>query len=138
MFPSGIAQGVAELAKKRGLKVVHFESYAKGTTDFTAVVKKAAAQTPDVIAAATYFDDAVGITLKLRDLNVNAKMFALTAGADLPTYYELVGRAGQKRRLRGCREPPRGAPARVLIGELPVGLRPARSRFGAVRRQPCR
>jgi branched-chain amino acid transport system substrate-binding protein len=88
IFPTGIAQGTVELAKRRGLTVV------QGTTDFTGVLKKVAAQAPDVLAAATYFDDAVGITLKLRDVNLNPKMFAVTAGADLPTYYELVGRSG--------------------------------------------
>jgi branched-chain amino acid transport system substrate-binding protein len=92
LFPRAIAQGAVDLAKKRGLQVVHFESYPKGTTDFAPVLGRVARANPDVLAAATYFDDAVGITRKLRDASVSPKMFGLTAGADLPTFYELVGR----------------------------------------------
>jgi branched-chain amino acid transport system substrate-binding protein len=94
IFPKAIAQGAVDLARKRGLQIVHFEGYPKGTTDFAPVLGRVARANPDVLAAATYFDDAVGITVKLRDLNINPKMFGLTAGADLPTFYELVGRSG--------------------------------------------
>jgi branched-chain amino acid transport system substrate-binding protein len=92
LFTKAIAQGAVEFAKKRGLQVVLVESYPKDTTDFGPVLGRVARVNPDVLAAATYFDDAVGITQKLRDANVNPKMFGLTAGADLPTFYELVGR----------------------------------------------
>ena len=87
-----IAQGAADLARKRGLQVVLLEGYAKGTTDFTAVLGKVASANPDVLAAATYFDDAVGIARRMRELKVNPKMFGLTAGADLPRFYEMLGR----------------------------------------------
>jgi branched-chain amino acid transport system substrate-binding protein len=87
-----IAQGAADLARKRGLQVVLFEGYAKGTTDFTTVLGKVASANPDVLAAATYFDDAVGIARRMRELKVNSGMFGLTAGADLPRFYELLGR----------------------------------------------
>ena len=92
IFTKGIAQGAAELARKRGLQVVLFEGYPRGTTDFTAVLGKVASATPDVLAAATYFDDAVGIALRMRALKVNPRMFGLTAGADLPRFYEMLGR----------------------------------------------
>jgi branched-chain amino acid transport system substrate-binding protein len=87
-----IAQGAADLARKRGLQVVLFEGYPKGTTDFTAVLGKVASANPDVLAAATYFDDAVGIASRMRERKVNPKMFGLTAGADLPRFYEMLGR----------------------------------------------
>jgi len=87
-----IAQGAADLARKRGLQVVLLEGYAKGTADFTAVLGKVASANPDVLAAATYFDDAVGIGRRMRELKVNPKMFGLTAGADLPRFYEMLGR----------------------------------------------
>ena len=92
IFPKAIAQGAVDLAKKRGLRIVHLDGYPKGTTDFTTVLAKVASANPDALIAATYFDDAVGIALRMRESNVNPKMFGLTAGADLPTFYELVGR----------------------------------------------
>ncbi len=95
LFPKAIAHGAVVLAKKRGLQVVHLEGYPKGSADFVPVLGRVARTNPDVLVAATYFEDAVGITLKLRDLDVNPKMFGLTAGADLPTFYELVGRSAE-------------------------------------------
>ncbi|MBI4247600.1 MAG: amino acid ABC transporter substrate-binding protein [Candidatus Rokubacteria bacterium] len=92
IFPKAIAQGTVELAKKRGLQTVLFEGYPKGTTDFTTVLGKVAGANPDVLAAATYFDDAVGISRQLRKANVNPRMFGVTAGGDLPTFHEILGR----------------------------------------------
>ncbi len=93
IFTKAIAQGAAELARKRGLQILLFDGYPKGTTtDFTAVLGKVASANPDVLAAATYFDDAVGIARRMRELKVNSGMFGLTAGADLPRFYELLGR----------------------------------------------
>jgi branched-chain amino acid transport system substrate-binding protein len=90
-----IAQGTAELAKKRGLSVVVVEAYPKGTTDFAAILTKVRAANPDVLAAATYFDDAVALTRQLKESNVNPRMFAVTIGGDLPRFYELLGRSAE-------------------------------------------
>lgn len=91
LFPKASAQGTAELARKRGLQVVLVEAYAKGTTDFGAILNRVRAANPDVIAAATYFDDAVAISRKLRELNINPKMFGVTIGADLPKFHSTLG-----------------------------------------------
>ena len=90
--PRRTVQGTVELAKKRGLQVVFVEAYPKGNTDFSAILTKIKAANPDVLAAATYFDDAVAITRQMRELNVNPKMFGVTVGGDLPKFYELLGR----------------------------------------------
>ncbi len=67
----------------------------KGTTDFSAILAKVRAANPDVLAAATYFEDAVAITRQLKELNVNPKMFAVTVGGDLPKFYEILGRGAE-------------------------------------------
>jgi branched-chain amino acid transport system substrate-binding protein len=90
LFPKASATGTAELAKKRGLQVVLQEAYPKGNTDFSALLVKLKAVNPDVIAAGTYFDDAVAITRQMKELNVNPKMFGLTVGGDLPEFYDLL------------------------------------------------
>jgi branched-chain amino acid transport system substrate-binding protein len=92
LFPKATAQGTVELAKKKGLHVVLAQSYPKGTTDFTALLRNVAAAKPDVIAAATYFDDAVAITRALKSLDVNPKLFGVTVGGDVPKFYETLGR----------------------------------------------
>ena len=90
LFPKASATGVAEMAKKRGMQVVLQEAYPKGNTDFSALLVKIKALNPDVIAAGTYFDDAVAITRQMKELNVNPKMFGLTVGGDLPEFYDLL------------------------------------------------
>jgi branched-chain amino acid transport system substrate-binding protein len=90
LFPKASAAGTVEAAKKKGMQVVLQEAYPKGNTDFSALLVKIKAANPDVIAAGTYFDDAVAITRQMKELNVNPKMFGLTVGGDLPEFYDLL------------------------------------------------
>jgi branched-chain amino acid transport system substrate-binding protein len=92
LFPKATAQGTAELAKKKGMQVVFVEAYPKGNTDFSAIMAKIRAANPDVLGAATYFDDAVAITRQMKELGVNPRMYGVTVGGDLPKFYELLGR----------------------------------------------
>ena len=92
LFPRGLAQGTLELAKKRGLSVGLVESYPSRTTDFSAILGRVRTANPDVLAAGTYFEDAVTITRQLRELNVSPKMFAVTVGGDFPQFYQRLGR----------------------------------------------
>ena len=94
-FPKAIAQGGLELAKKRGIQVVAVEAYPRNTADFSAILAKIKAANPDVVASATYFEDAVAITRQMRALDINPRMHAATAGSDLPMFYEQLGRAAE-------------------------------------------
>jgi branched-chain amino acid transport system substrate-binding protein len=91
LFPKATAQGTLDLAKKRGLQPVLTEAYPKGTADFTAILNRIRTAGPDVLAAATYFDDAVAVTRQMKTLNVNPKMYGATVGVDLPRFYETLG-----------------------------------------------
>ena len=84
--------GSVDLAKKKGIEVVFVEAYPKGNTDFSAILTKIRAANPDVLGAATYFDDAVAITRQMKELNVNPKLYGVTVGGDLPKFYELLGK----------------------------------------------
>jgi len=92
LFPKATVQGTIELVKKKGLQVVFVEAYPKGNTDFSAILTKLRAANPDVLGAATYFDDAVAITRQMNELNVNPKAYGVTVGGDLPKFYELLGK----------------------------------------------
>jgi len=94
LFPKATVQGTVDLAKQKGLQVVFVEAYPKGNTDFSAIMTKIRAANPDVLGAATYFDDAVAITRQMKELNVNPKMYGVTVGGDLPKFYELLGKNG--------------------------------------------
>src|SRR5438093_3135230 len=90
LFSKAAAAGAVELAKKRGLQVVYQEAYPKGNTDFSALLTKVKSLNPDVIAAATYFDDAAALTRQMKELNVNPRMYGVTVGGDLPEFYETL------------------------------------------------
>ena len=90
LFSKAAAAGTVELAKKKGMQVVFQEAYPKGNTDFSALLTKLKAANPDVIAAGTYFDDAVALTRQMKELNVNPKMFGVTVGGDLPEFYDTL------------------------------------------------
>src|SRR5438876_11349098 len=90
LFSKAAAAGVVESGKEKGLQVVFAEAYPKGNTDFSALLTKVKAANPDVLAAATYFDDAVALTRQMKELNVNPKMFGVTVGGDLPEFDETL------------------------------------------------
>ena len=90
LFAKASAAGSVDLAKKKGLQVVFQEAYPKGNTDFSAMLVKLKALNPDVIAASTYFDDAVAITRQMKEIGVNPKMYGVTVGGDLPEFYDLL------------------------------------------------
>lgn len=92
IFPKATAQGTIELAKKKGLQVVFVEAYPKGTIDFSAILTKVRAANPDVLGAATYFDDAAAIIRQMKVINLSPKMYGVTVGGDLPKFYEVSGR----------------------------------------------
>ena len=95
LFPKTIAQGALELAKKRGLQAVVFEAYPRKTTDFSPILGKLKTANPDVVGAATYFDDSIAITRHMKEVNANPKMFGVTVGGDFPKFYETLGGAAE-------------------------------------------
>jgi branched-chain amino acid transport system substrate-binding protein len=95
LFPKGMVEGTLELARKRGLSAVLLEAYPPGMADFSAILTRVRTANPDVLAAGTYFDDAVAITRQLRELNVSPKMFGVTVGGDFPQFYQLLGRGAE-------------------------------------------
>ena len=90
LFSKAAAAGAVNLAKKKGMQVVFQEAYPKGNTDFSGLLTKIKGVNPDVLAAATYFNDAVALTRQMRELNVNPKMYGVTIGGDLPEFYDTL------------------------------------------------
>ena len=90
LFAKASASGTVEIAKKKGVQVLFQEAYPKGNTDFSALLVKLKALGPDLIAASTYFDDAVAITRQMKELGIAPRMFGVTVGGDLPEFYDLL------------------------------------------------
>jgi branched-chain amino acid transport system substrate-binding protein len=95
LFSKAAAKGTIDLARKKGMQVVFHEAYPKGTTDFSALLIKIKSLNPDVIAAGSYFDDAVATTRQMKELDVNPRMYGVTVGGDLPEFYQLLGKTAE-------------------------------------------
>jgi len=122
VFPREIAAGTRALAEARRLRVVVLERYARGTTDFSSILQKVREADPDVVVAATYFNDAVAITRQSEAHGVNPKMFGATVGGDLPRFYELLGKRAEFVYGATQWEPELMAPVRAG-GLIPVARR---------------
>ena len=92
-FPQQLAEGVEKEAAAKGIKVVFKESYANTTTDFSALVLKAAESHPEIIIGATYLADSEGIMRAARAQNIDAKMFAFSIGPVEPEFDKALGDA---------------------------------------------
>ncbi len=126
LFPKTSMKGAVASARKRGLEIVFQEAYPKAQTDFAALLTKIKAIRPDVLAAATHFDDVVAITRQMKELDVNI---------------EDVRHHGGRRSARVLQGT--GPHRRVRLRRLPVGAEPRLSGRAGVRRrlrggvQPC-
>jgi branched-chain amino acid transport system substrate-binding protein len=92
LLQKSIGLGALKLARKRGLRVVLEESYAKGA-DFREILGKVKAANPEVLAAASY--ETVMVTRLLKELGINPQMFGGTVEVAFPRFYETLGRDGE-------------------------------------------
>ncbi len=92
-FPQQLARGIEAEAVARGMQVVFKESFPPSTSDFSALVLKAAETHPDMIVGATYLADSEGIVRAAKAQNINAKMFAFSIGPVEPEFSRGLGTA---------------------------------------------
>ena len=79
IFPRSAAKGTADLARKQGMTMVLQEEYAKGNTDFSAVLAKIKAAKPDLLGiASANLSDFIALTRQMKEQDVNVSMFGTT------------------------------------------------------------
>jgi len=93
LLPRAVAKGTSEVAKARGLAVVSSETYADGTTDFSAALRRLQTAKPDVLVAASVrLDDLVAITRQMKELDFDVRMLSSLPYGLLPDYYQRLGK----------------------------------------------
>ena len=95
LSPKAIVQGMTYLANKRGMKVVAAEAYPPKATDISALVNKVKAANADVVAVASYLNEAVAIVRQMKETGVDARMVGVAISGDLPKFYEMLGRSAE-------------------------------------------
>jgi branched-chain amino acid transport system substrate-binding protein len=96
LVANAAANGASESAKKKQMEVVFAETYPSATTDFSDILKRVKAATPDVLMAASVrLDDLLKITRQMREVDLNVKMFSSVPYGLLPDYYKQLGKEAE-------------------------------------------
>jgi len=96
LVANATAKGASELAKKKGLELVFFETYPSATTDFSSILKNVKATKPDVLVAASIrLQDLVTITRQMREVDLNVGMFSAVPYGLLPDFEKQLGKEAE-------------------------------------------
>jgi branched-chain amino acid transport system substrate-binding protein len=74
-FPRNAMEGVRNICKKVGLKLVYDKTYPPTTADYTPIVRAVAATNPDVFFACSYPPDSVGIIRASSEIGFKPKIY---------------------------------------------------------------
>jgi branched-chain amino acid transport system substrate-binding protein len=74
-YPKVATEGVRELVKKLGLRVVYDRSYPPNTVDFSPIVRAIQAAGPDVVFVASYPPDTAGMVRAANEIGLKTRMF---------------------------------------------------------------
>ncbi len=86
VIPKATAAGTAAYAAANGMQVVLQERYPTRVTDVSGLLTKVKGLNPDVIVGGSYQPDAALITRQAKELDVNPRLLAFSAGAATPDF----------------------------------------------------
>ena len=92
IFSEDAAKGSLKRAKEKGLKVVLYEGYPKGTQDLSSLMLKIRIKRPDVVIGAGHFKDSVLVIKQLKQFKINPKFVGLTVGPPVPSFVKALGK----------------------------------------------
>ncbi len=88
-FAKAVASAAKNYAEKKGFKVVIFESYGKGTTDFTSFLNKIAEKKPDAIIGGGHFADGETFAKQIFEQRLKVKLVSLLVAPAVPKFAEI-------------------------------------------------
>jgi len=91
-YTKGLAEVFRDEFTKMGGRIVAFESFAAGTSDFNAQLVKIRAVNPDVLFLPNYYNDSGLIAKQARDMGIKAQ-FLGSDGWDSPDLFNIAGTA---------------------------------------------
>ena len=88
-FGTSGAEEMVKQAEKFGMKVLMKEKYEKGAVDFKPILSKVKSERPDVIYMVSYVMDAALLMKQIKELRIDAKLFAGgAAGFAIPEFVQ--------------------------------------------------
>ncbi len=74
-FPKNASEGVRDIAKRDGIKIVYDKTYPPGTPDFTPIVHAIQATNPDMVFVASYPPGSVGMLRAATESGLKTRFF---------------------------------------------------------------
>ncbi|HEY3910629.1 MAG TPA: amino acid ABC transporter substrate-binding protein [Stellaceae bacterium] len=74
-FPKNASEGVRDIAKQDGIKIVYDKTYPPGTPDFTPIVEAIQATNPDMVFVASYPPGSVGMLRAATESGLKTRFF---------------------------------------------------------------
>ena len=93
-FSVSVIAAAKPYAESKGLQVVVNEGYESNTTDFSAIINKVVAASPEAIIGGGHFQDGTTIAKQLAEKRVAARFVALLVAPPEPTFAD-IGDAAQ-------------------------------------------
>ena len=92
IFSEDAAKGALRRAREKGLRILLFEGYPKGTQDLSSLMLKLRLKKPDIVIGAGHFKDSVLVVKQLKQFRINPKFVGLTVGPPVPSFVKALGR----------------------------------------------
>jgi branched-chain amino acid transport system substrate-binding protein len=90
-FPREVARGVRAKAAAAGMKLVIDEEYHEDNVDFTDLIRRIKATSPDLVIGGTYLHDSIAFVREAKRQNFSPKALAFTVGPALIEFGETLG-----------------------------------------------
>lgn len=90
-FSQTSAKAGAAEAKKKGMKVVAFETVPEGTTDVSSQLTKIRSDNPDLIIGAAHVEEGIAIVKQAKQLGVKPQGFGETVAPPTPDFKAALG-----------------------------------------------
>ena len=91
-FDISVAKGTKKLCGEMGFKLVRFEKYAEGASDFTSVLTKIKSIKADAVLVAGHTEEALNFTQQAKELNVCPKLISMTVGPSEADFRKSLGK----------------------------------------------
>jgi len=90
-FPREVARGVRARAATAGMKLVFDEEYPEDTTDFSGLIRRIKASSPDLVIGGTYLKVSIAFVREAKRQNFSPKALAFTVGPALVEFGAALG-----------------------------------------------
>jgi len=90
-FSLEVARAVTDYAPSQGMQVVFNKSYPAAAPDVSGLISQAKASNPDILMNSGHLAEAIAINKAVKQLGLNAKIFAYSVGPSTPDFISALG-----------------------------------------------